>query len=187
MEVSVDLKWGLWSRDFSTWDDQAPGVLIDLFDALIRGETVTIRTAPRKEIRFGSVDIVPDGTRLRAHGSFSAGWDDPRELADGYFIPEELYDAFVASIPFTSSGPGVEIEFDVSADDLEQLFAQIDREEDRLLAKEERASQELDEAAADLLQWAAEQAEEQAAAPPKPAPKKTAKKTAKKAPSRKRR
>jgi len=60
-EHRVDLKWSLWSEDPGTWEEYAPAALADMEAAAAGGEAVRIYTAPRKEIRYGMVDIPPSG------------------------------------------------------------------------------------------------------------------------------
>lgn len=54
----VDLKWSLWSADESTWEERnAVEALAAMKDAAAGGEVVRIHTTPRKEGRYGTVEI----------------------------------------------------------------------------------------------------------------------------------
>lgn len=74
-DVEVDLKWSLWTTDESIWQDYAPGVL----DKIKRGEVAVLRTAPRKEIRYGDVEFLDNGKVLV---NFRTEWDEPYDLAN---------------------------------------------------------------------------------------------------------
>jgi hypothetical protein len=87
-EARVDLKWSLWSAHEKHWQDYAPTVLATLRAGITDGQIletgcgITIRTAPRKEIRFGEVTIYPYNGHLFADISFRSEWDEPSALAD---------------------------------------------------------------------------------------------------------
>lgn len=88
-ERTVDLKWSLWSRDKETWEEYAPGILDWMrkwFEAStdegnpesagLSDSPRKVGTAPRKEIRFGDVEIEPE----KAHVHFWAEWDSGRQF-----------------------------------------------------------------------------------------------------------
>lgn len=73
MNISIDLKWSLWSTQRTYFDEYAPGVWDTMraaFDGT--GTEVLVNTAPRKEIRYGSVLVQPG----QMHVHFWAEWDN---------------------------------------------------------------------------------------------------------------
>jgi hypothetical protein len=131
--MNIDLKWSCWSIWRSHWEDYAPGIW-DHLAGLKPGESATIYTAPRKEIRYGRVTI----SRLFpsmwiAEGCFTCGWDDEGDLADtvGYDLDEDGYDAFHESVPFSmhTYDPGIDVDFELKANTFEKLMRRIDRQE----------------------------------------------------------
>lgn len=80
--LNVDLKWSLWSADRDHWEECAK----DAYDRIAKAFTgeappVCVYTAPRKEIRYGTVVIEKNKARV----TFQAGWDDPL-----YQVPSEI-------------------------------------------------------------------------------------------------
>ncbi len=133
-EVSVDLKWSLWSEDKDNWEDYAPGVWKQLEDAFL-GKTgsVIVRTAPRKEIHFGMVTVFKGG----AEGSFATEWDEPEGLAETLEV--EYDEAFREMVPFTTTKmePGVEVFFQLKAKKFNKLMRRLDQANSELLDKNE--------------------------------------------------
>lgn len=135
VKVSVDLKWSCWSEDKGIWDEYAPSVYQQM-EAAFKGETgpITVHTAPRKEIRYGSVTI----SKGNAEGCFSTGWDSVEELADtldlGY--SHALYEM----IPYSTylGAPGTDWDFQVKARTFRSLMRKIDQQETELMSKDER-------------------------------------------------
>lgn len=129
-EVRVDLKWSLWIANKESWQDYAPGIVRQMEKAFLGiGRPVLVRTAPRKEIRFGEVLI----TKGRATGTFACEWDEAHELADT--LGTENNEAFVECLPGSAyvGGIGVDVEFVVAARTFNALMERIDAEEDRLI------------------------------------------------------
>jgi hypothetical protein len=76
-DITVDLRWSLWSANKGTWDDDEPGAWDYIKGQALRGNCVVVNTAPWKEIRFGTVDIrhaQRDG--FVAWATFRSEWDD---------------------------------------------------------------------------------------------------------------
>jgi hypothetical protein len=61
----IDLKWSLWSREDGIWSDRAPQVWRAMWEGIVEnaigewGEILTVKTAPKKEIRTGEVTFAP--------------------------------------------------------------------------------------------------------------------------------
>jgi hypothetical protein len=111
----VDLKWSCWT----VWDDERWDGAFEFMQGLLPGTAVTIRTAPRKEIRYGRVIV----SRLFpsmwiAEGVFTCGWDDPEDLA----------------CSMAADCIGVDNEFSVKANTFERLMRRIDAEENRCMS-----------------------------------------------------
>lgn len=137
--AKVDLKLSLWSRDKECWEERATG-LWDRLSDLEPGSRMEIRTAPRKEIRFGRVEIERRQSDWSAIGQFEAHWDAVEDLCDSLGIPEEDYETVAEGVPRTDSGdPGVERDFEVRAASLAELMVLIDDEEASLLEEEKHA------------------------------------------------
>lgn len=134
-EVSVDLKWAIWSEDKFHWDEYAPGIW-ERAEAAFNGtgNPIKIISGPRKEIRFGYVAI----SKGQARGEFATEWDDTQSLADT--LNTEHDDAFVESIPFTMMNcePGCEWDFKVKARKFANLMKRIDLEERNLTVHDQR-------------------------------------------------
>jgi hypothetical protein len=154
-EIDVDLKWSLWSQDVEYWRERAPEV-IKMMETMLNN-TLIIHTAPRKEIRFGTVTIT--GTSecsdakgdLKAVGRFEEHWDDADSLMDTLGVLEDdstdtPVQAFVDSLPFANSDGdvGVYREFTVQADTVAKLLELIDKEEDALIADSSKQWAELE-------------------------------------------
>jgi hypothetical protein len=141
-EVSVDLKWSLWSQDQEIWEQYAPGVWERMRDAFL-GKTgpLMVRTAPRKEIHFGTV-TVSKGT---AKGVFTTEWDELEGLAETLGV--ECDDLFRECVPFTTENmaPGVAWDFDLKARKFGSLMRRVDEENSTLLERDERAWKSLEE------------------------------------------
>lgn len=79
-EIDIDLKWSLWSEDPESFRERAGEELLQAmrqaFDGT--GEPLRLRTAPAKEIRFGSVEIEKGCMRYE----FRTEWDEVGALAD---------------------------------------------------------------------------------------------------------
>jgi hypothetical protein len=129
-KVSVDLKWCCWSKHNSTWDEYAPGVW-EKAEAAFKGEAgpVTVNTAPRKEIRYGSVTIYKGG----AAGHFCCEWDSVEDLADtlGTTADDGFHEMIPCSVHLME--PGMDWDFKVKARTFASLMRKIDNEEDSLL------------------------------------------------------
>ena len=118
----VDLKWSLWSKDKSYWEEYAPGAwdwMRQWFDASIddgnpesaglNDRPRIIHTAPRKEIRFGNVEFQPGQAKV----TFWAEYDDDVHEEPPYFCET------------------------IEAETFEEAMALIDEIEERIIAAEE--------------------------------------------------
>lgn len=139
---NVDLKWSLWSKDRDYWEDYVPGVW-DQIGKLPVGQTIEINTAPKKEIRFGHVQITrSEPKKWVAWGKFKTEWDEIDDLADSLGVDvEEPYDreAFSELLPYTEGGIGVEVGFEVTASSAKALMAKIDKQEEILIEQDGKA------------------------------------------------
>jgi hypothetical protein len=134
--VSVDLKWSLWSTHRDHWDEYAPG-LWDMMEAAFNGlevsapldpqdqgdgAIVTVNTAPRKEIRYGTVTI--------AYGYAEV---------DFWTEPDDEYDQEHKGRTYEEADLhwGGRVELDPETATFEDLMALIDAEEDKLIEWEQ--------------------------------------------------
>jgi len=144
--LKVDLKWSMWSRHEGYWQGFAPGVWGKL-EAMKPGDEIVIKTAPRKEIRFGVVEIVRGKEEFSAHGQFSEHWDDVGDLCDTLGISDEEGYELVSkgALPLSDEGhPGLTRHFDVQAVTVDGLMTLIDHEEDALINEGHAAWKELE-------------------------------------------
>lgn len=136
IKLQVDLKWSLWSEDRGYWEEFAPGTWAQMEAAFLgSGPPVVVHTAPRKEIRYGSVTIA----KGKAFGHFCHEWDELPELADT--LGAVCNEAFNETIPFSSHlmEPGTDWEFgeigkSIRARTFLQLMRKIDQEEARAIS-----------------------------------------------------
>jgi hypothetical protein len=147
-ELEVDLKWSLWSAECVTWEDYGYGEALRLMEeALGGGEPVTIHTAPRKEIRYGSVEV---GEKI-AFIQFRTEWDELHDLADTLGIAPADHEAMESlEMILPSNGNG---EFGVLEEaslegitSLEELLTRVDGVEKDLLEADAIAWTDLEEA-----------------------------------------
>jgi hypothetical protein len=155
MEATIDLKWSLWTECKGTWKEYAPELLKTLH-ALKVGESVTIHTAPRKEIRYGTVKITREKkTVWSADGWFASEWDDPTCLADTLGLlsddpdskeDDTKIDEFRQTLPFTHHlyEPGMEREFYHKARSLQALLSKVDSEEGLLIKDDQEAWEDIE-------------------------------------------
>ena len=106
LEYHVDLKWSLWEdADSSIWEEYSEDEdLLPNMAAAFRGEgpAVVVYSAPRKEIRYGTVTI----SKGEASCQLVSLWDSPPcHIPED--CPEEFRDEFEESIDlFFSEGEG---------------------------------------------------------------------------------
>jgi hypothetical protein len=141
-EVSVDLKWSLWSADEATWEECAPDIWVKMLAAYLGvAQPLVVFTAPRKEIRGGRVTIRPGAAEV----SFRCTWDDIPSLMDTYGLDAENEELRADVTTYFEGGDGFDESGDtigaleeahVEAGTFEELIAAIDAVEDRLLAVE---------------------------------------------------
>ena len=90
LELSADLKWGLWSGHRETWEDLGHGLVISTLEHMPEGQTLTVDLAAWEEIRYGRVAItlrkvVGDGVAQWAvDGHMTCGWDEAYDLFSGF-------------------------------------------------------------------------------------------------------
>ena len=147
-EVEIDLKWILWTTDESIWTDYAPEAW-----ALLQAypEELTIHTAPRKEIRFGTVVFQCDGDsetckEVRVHGGMNTEWDERESLLSdlGYKLENfngddigfmlDMLDDHMMNMDFPPR-----ISFDKTFPTLQEAIAFVDEMEYDLLKQDEEA------------------------------------------------
>jgi hypothetical protein len=149
-EFHVDLKWSIWSTDEGSWERAESAY--KAIQELPIGESVTIYSSPRKEIRFGGTTISRTEKGYHAEGKFSTEWDHPYELADtlGLYTEDEtenesIGEALRESLPFTENGdPGVERHFDLDSESFDGIMQAIDNEENDLLEDDKKAWEEVE-------------------------------------------
>ena len=143
--IKVDLKWSLWSADKETWEERAPSVWSQL-EEMTPGDSSTIESAPRKEIRYGSVTIERTSEGWTAHGWFDDRWDEIPSLREVLNIPEEEEGLLAELLPYAGEGePGIRVDVDVRADTLEELMKEVDEVENELLSRADLAWRGLEE------------------------------------------
>lgn len=159
---AVDLKWSLWTTNERIWRDRAPDAWMPLRagieDGCLEesGDRLVIHTAPRKEIRFGTVELWFDGehNRLKATINFSAEWDEVPDLLDALGFDrcdkqaEELLRATLAETGVDMSGESPTITVSESHtyrpdSTLDEVLLAIDDVENRLLLRETDAWSDL--------------------------------------------
>lgn len=148
--MKVDLKWSLWSKDSSYWDEMnATAQLKAVKAAFLGGEPVKLVTAPRKEIRFGTVFV----TKGCAMVEFSAVWDDPRSLLPDELSMEDLatdavHDWFCGFLGYLDGDPespiGAQVVKMVEANDFEVPMNGIDACEEELIEQEKANGKMMD-------------------------------------------
>ena len=96
---NIDLKWSLWSASRDFWMERAPCTFLHLTDGFFGdfdeyGDDVVINTAPHKEIRFGTVTIMPKQDLVMVH--FWAEYDDESrdDVFETFPIPDD-FDQFL--------------------------------------------------------------------------------------------
>src|SRR5215467_10277843 len=79
--IELDLKWSLWSEERGAFPD---GVVDAILLAWSGSGDLEIRTAPKKEIRFGTVIVRSGGADVE----FNYEWDDPEDLASSLSVED---------------------------------------------------------------------------------------------------
>lgn len=163
-EHRVDLKWSLWSEHEEHWEEHAPKTLaalkagIDDGNLLEHGGYIRILTAPRKEIRSGTVCIFAHEGRIKATVEFRQEWDEPYDLAETLLHeagitdpPDEQYEKMVERLRWADLGTIEEeyVDFGKSPT-LAEVLARIDAVEERLIANDKLAWES-------LVEWAKEE------------------------------
>jgi len=163
--VGIDLKWSLWCRHEDDIEERAPGLVVRM-RAAFSGDAppLLIHTAPRKEIRFGSVHVSKGGAEVE----FSFEWDEPHELAASVddHLAEEMSDEehdWVSGIVADHLAENY-CEFRrhrlISEEDFGQLMEAIDAVEDELLEGERSLSAAFDEFVRGLAETVKERRQE---------------------------
>lgn len=144
-EHTIDLRWSLWQRLPS--EDFPEAVIADMEEAFKgEGEEVTVRTAPKKEIRFGQVVVFEGGADV----VFDFEWDEPYEQL--WRIEEttgELTEAqsedLSGRIASWMSEMDWNIHREIEATTFEELMEKIDMTEEDLMELEDNQSKAFDE------------------------------------------
>jgi hypothetical protein len=113
LTFSVDLKWSLWSYMEEYWEEYAPEAFAHLRAGFAgafaeHGDTLVIHTAPRTEIRYGTVTLDPRARTVRVE--FRSEFDEGE-------VPPAVYESDEFPLPET----------------LAEFLAQVDEVEDRLI------------------------------------------------------
>lgn len=140
-EFQVDLKWSLWSLNDSEFPDE---VLFEMQMAF-EGDlpAVIIRTHPRKEIRFGSVEVYKGGADV----CFYFEWDDPRSIQkvlSDLSLSQGERDFATDRIAAFYSEMTWQISRVIAAGSFVELMEQIDQVESDLMELEIHQSKALD-------------------------------------------
>jgi hypothetical protein len=144
LRFNIDLKWSLWQDSEPEFAERFPGVLETAKMAFSgEGSEVCILTAPRKECRYGKVQIHEGG----AHVSFNFEWDEPRDQADRLHeypdlltLTEQELEKSTDEIANWLSEVQWCWEEEVTARSFEDLMVAIDDVEARLLQYEDQVS-----------------------------------------------
>ena len=138
-EFEVDLRWSLWTITETEFPDRCLWRMVRAFNGEM--SPVVIRTAPGKEIRFGSVEIYSGGADV----CFYLEWDDPCELARMTSerlgledLSEAERDYLCDSIATWCSEATWSITRSVSAQTFEELMERIDEVESDLIELEQQ-------------------------------------------------
>lgn len=137
----IDLKWSLWSADIGHWEEYAPELLPVMRNCLVEKLPLYIMTAPRKEIRSGTVELLPDRGYINV--IFNCEWDDLHDLCDTLSCTEEELQGLLTA---TEHGePGTMLQEHVPwTTDLEKFLADVDAVEDALLKLDAEAWENLE-------------------------------------------
>jgi hypothetical protein len=154
IEMSVDLKWSIWSKHADLWKDRAPETYkhmkagVDGGELEESGDALLIRSSAAREIRYGSVYIYYNAKKdsCAAEVRFCTEWDDAHELADVLGKPVEDFEEM---LPRHSEGIGCENTRTVYAKTLRTLLKKIDAVEDELLKDDAAAWTGIEEALKD--------------------------------------
>lgn len=145
---NVDLKWSLWMASEAEFAERVEeGVLDDMKKAFAGEiEECQINTAPKKEIRYGKVNIYEGG----AHVELSYEWDEPYEFLDrlAMFVDEsgsaELTEEESEQATDDIAEYFSEVQFyvdeEVEATDFADLMEKIDAVETKLIEREKKES-----------------------------------------------
>jgi hypothetical protein len=156
LEFDIDLRWSLWTADEDGFaeNDHNQKVLDAMKAAFAGGRPVTVNTAPKKEIRFGSVDI----TKGTANVHFSFEWDEDyehlyrvEEIAPD-LSPKEERDARESISMFLCELENYQ-DREIKADTFAELMAAIDKVESDLLESEQSQSDSFEEMIKGLGEW----------------------------------
>jgi hypothetical protein len=140
-EDRIDLKWLLWSAEPERWAERAPNTWKRI-EELEEGDAIEIKTAPRKEIRYGCVTITRTAEGYEAEVAFREEWDPEEVLVDTLGVTD--IDAFVRDIPYTHGSPGVEEVRSVTGTTMASIMAAIDHVEEELILSNNSAWEDLE-------------------------------------------
>lgn len=139
-KFDIDLRWSLWSRHPEEFD-RYPEALQAMRNAFEGKRGVIIHTAPRKEIRYGTVTIAEKS----AHVDFFFEWDEPcaqlwriEEIATDLTDAECKMASDQIAMWFAEMTWGAEEE--VIGETFEELLAAIDQVQSDLLSNEDAQS-----------------------------------------------
>lgn len=130
----IDLRHSLWTPDVGIWERSAPDALACL-RALSEGDVIVIETAPKKEIRFGTVVVrrLPEGYAVTVE--FRADWDEIDDVADTLGIDADDLHALTLEgvVPY---GTHVTDGFLVAT--LDEVFDKVDAVEENLIDRDKQ-------------------------------------------------
>ena len=152
--IDVDLKWSLWTLDASYWPSGNYLLLQKAFRDVRDGriESFTVRTAPRKEIRFGRVTFSSDHRWLSVKVSvgFCEHWDETPDLLGDLVEDQEVYSSLDEIIPgcyrCLDGSNGVDIDGVFVARSFAAAMKRIDKYEEKLMRHNEEAWEEVEKA-----------------------------------------
>ena len=145
MHLTFDLKWSLWTPRRSAWTERNPAYT-KMYDAMRdafngRRNAVTVYTAPRKEIRFGTVTV----SKGKAHVDFRAVWDSPHDQSPTgeQENVDAIHEYFCGGLGYDEGDPesplGARVTKLVRARSFTKLMERIDACETQLLTEEKLA------------------------------------------------
>lgn len=144
MQRTIDIKWSLWSASPDTIEEYAPGLVAQVLAAYDgTGPAVTIYTGPRKEIRYGTIEV----SAGRAWVDMYTEWDNIEEgLCPDDIDPEQVRPFFDYGYGYGDNGEprGAWVTETVEGVPAADLLARIDAVEEKLLALDREQSNAFD-------------------------------------------
>jgi hypothetical protein len=161
LDFEIDLKWSLWSTDESLWKESCKEENQDILTIMRNAfngtdKRIVIHSAPRREIRFGQVEL----SKGKAKVEFSAVWDTSFDLVPDN-CPKRLRKNLIEEIEFyfednfyDDQNPlGALVSTVVESDSFDDLMFKIDGLEDKLIEDEKENSKKFHEWLNDIIPY----------------------------------